>query len=279
MIYVSTGGFSGSTGYNSAVSLAESGLKNIELSGGAYDEDYLCNISSISNNVNFQIHNYFPPPKSPFVLNFASVDDSVTKLSMLHGKNAIELASSMGCKYCSFHAGFLVDPKMNELGQKFSLEGMVKRIHAKELFLERINQLAEIANKKDIKILIENNVLSQNNRSQNPFLMVDHEECLEIIHNTADNVGMLVDLAHLKVSSLTLGFCKYEFLETTKEYTFAYHLSDNDGLTDSNQPVREDSWFWNYLRKDLDYYSLEVYCVSNEILREQVDITEEALWN
>ena len=40
MIYVSTGGFSRSTGYNSAVSLAESGLKNIELSGGAYDEDY-----------------------------------------------------------------------------------------------------------------------------------------------------------------------------------------------------------------------------------------------
>jgi len=279
MIYVSTGGFYDSTGFKSAVSLAKSGLKNIELSGGTYDEDYLSNISSISKDCNLQIHNYFPPPKSPFVLNFASVDDSVTSLSMLHAKNAIELASLLGSKYCSFHAGFLVDPKMNELGEKFSHGDMVNRAHAKELFLERINQLAVIANKKDIKILIENNVLSQKNRSQNPFLMVDHEECVEIIHKTAENVGMLVDLAHLKVSSLSLGFCKYDFLEATKEYTFAYHLSDNDGLTDSNEPVREDSWFWNYLRKDLDYYSLEVYRVSNEILHEQVDITKEAIWN
>ena len=108
--------------------------------------------------------------------------------------------------------------------------------------------------------------------------MVDHNEAVEIILKTADNVGLLVDLAHLKVSSQSMGFCKYEFLEATNEHTYAYHLSDNDGITDSNLPVRADSWFWNYLRKDLDYYSLEVYRVTNKILQEQVALTMKSIW-
>jgi hypothetical protein len=97
VIYVSTGGFCDSSGYKTALSLAESGLNNIELSGGLFDKDYLKNILSISKICNFQIHNYFPPPKSPFVLNFASVDESIANLSMLHGENAIELAALLGC--------------------------------------------------------------------------------------------------------------------------------------------------------------------------------------
>ena len=102
MIYVSTGGLSNSTGYQAAMSFAESGLKNLELSGGAYDKDYLKNISSISTICNFQIHNYFPPPKSPFVLNFASIDDSIANISMLHGENAIQLASLLGVNIAVF---------------------------------------------------------------------------------------------------------------------------------------------------------------------------------
>ena len=34
---------------------------------------------------------------------------------------------------------------------------------------------------------------------------------------------------------------------------------DNDGLSDSNQPFNEDSWFWKYIKNDLEYYSIEVY--------------------
>ena len=178
-----------------------------------------------------------------------------------------------------FSCWFSDDPQINELGQVFALGGMMDRDQAKELFLVRINKLAKLAQEKGIKILIENNVLSHKYLTKNPFLMTDHKESLEIMQNTVENVGLLVDLAHLKVSSFSMGFSKYEFLEATREYTHAYHLSDNDGLTDSNEPVRKDSWFWKYLRKDLDYYSLEIYRVSNEILQEQVALTTRALWN
>ena len=46
---------------------------------------------------------------------------------------------------------------------------------------------------------------------------------------TDDNVALLVDVAHLKVSSDSEGFCKNRYLEITSEFTLAYHLSENDG--------------------------------------------------
>ena len=58
-------------------------------------------------------------------------------------------------------------------------------------------------------ILLENNVISNANLSHfgtNPFLMTDHLEALQIMNSTDDNVGLLVDVAHLKVSSESENF-------------------------------------------------------------------------
>ena len=64
------------------------------------------------------------------------------------------------------------------------------------------------------------------------------------------------------------------FLETVSPWIRAYHLSENDGLSDSNKPVTKDSWFWPYIKKNLDYYSLEVYGNSPQELFEQLRLTE-----
>ena len=97
-------------------------------------------------------------------------------------------------------------------------------------------------------ILLENNVISNANLNHfgtNPFLMTDHLEALQIMNSTDDNVGLLVDVAHLKVSSCSEKFCKYQYLKSTGDFTFAYHLSDNDGKSDTNEEVTTDSWFWS----------------------------------
>ena len=63
---------------------------------------------------------------------------------------------------------------------------------------------------------------------------------------------MLIDVAHLKVSSNSLNFNpKVTFLEKLDEWIAAYHLSENDGTSDDNEKFREDSWFWPFLKKDL----------------------------
>jgi sugar phosphate isomerase/epimerase len=91
------------------------------------------------------------------------------------------------------------------------------------------------------------------------------------------NVGLLVDLAHLYVSSKTLGFDAIRAHNQISQWIRAYHLSENNGLEDFNWPVEEDSWFWNCIRKDLNYYSLEVYGTSEQVLSDQVNLAKNKL--
>ena len=73
------------------------------------------------------MHNYFPPPKNPFVLNLASSNNKILNLSLKHICKAIKLTSRIGAKYYSFHAGFLVDPMVDRLGKKFDLTKIQNR--------------------------------------------------------------------------------------------------------------------------------------------------------
>ena len=104
-------------------------------------------------------------------------------------------------------------------------------------------------------------------------MMVELAETKEIIEKTNDNVGLLIDVAHLKVSACSLDFSAEEYLQEFRSISSGYHLSDNNGLADDNNPVTEDSWFWPLINKDLDYYSLEVYESDGDILKSQLELT------
>jgi sugar phosphate isomerase/epimerase len=280
MIYLSTGGFNSLSGAEVVTRFVENKITNIELSGGKVQEDQEQKLSHLIPSCRFQIHNYYPPPQNSFVLNLASSDEKISSLSIEHIVRAIDLSEKLGCKFYSFHAGFLLDPKVNDLGKQFTKMGLNSRESAKEIFTSRVNQVAEYANTKGIMILLENNVISSANIKHfrtNPFLMTDYNETIEIMNSTDDNVGLLVDVAHLKVSSQSEGFCKNKFLDSTKEYTFAYHFSDNDGESDTNEVVNSDSWFWPFVRKDLSYYTVEVYDQDYHILAQQIELTKNKL--
>ena len=72
MIYISTGGFHNKNAFQASKDLMDAGCTFIELSAGKYSESLLSDLRSLANSANFQIHNYFPPPKNPFVFNLAS---------------------------------------------------------------------------------------------------------------------------------------------------------------------------------------------------------------
>ena len=65
------------------------------------------------------------------------------------------------------------------------------------------------------------------------------------MENTNENVNLLIDVAHLKVSSNSLKFNQTMF-EICDPWIKAYHLSDNNGLSDTNEPFSEDAWFWDF---------------------------------
>ena len=280
MIYLSTGGFNSLSGAEVAARFVENKITNIELSGGRAQENQQEKLTDLSSSCRFQVHNYYPPPQNSFVLNLASFDEKIASLSIEHIHRAIDLSQKLGSKFYCFHAGFLLDPQVNELGKQFTKVELNSREYARELFTNRVNQVSKFAKSKDIMILLENNVISSENIKRfrtNPFLMTDYNETIEIMNSTDDNVGLLIDVAHLKVSSQSEGFCKNKYLDSTREYTFAYHFSDNDGKSDTNDVVESDSWFWPFVRKDLSYYTVEVYHQDYQVLTQQIELTENKL--
>lgn len=275
MIYISTGGFRDRTAAAVSAELLSAGAKFIELSGGAYSETLLGDLQSLTQDMHFQIHNYFPPPADPFVLNLGSLDSQTGDRSVAHVEQALEWCAALGADRYSFHAGFLLDPKVNELGKRIPSRRLFDRDECTEIFISRVSRLAEIAARAGITLMIENNVLSAKNASEfpaNPLLMCDPQECQKIMGLLPDSVRLLVDVAHLKVSANSLNFEPSQMFDLCHERIAAYHLSDNNGLEDSNQQFGEDAWFWPHLKPDVGYYSVEVYGCTPEILLQQVNL-------
>lgn len=281
MIYVSTGGFKDISYIDAINLLSKENITAFELSGGLHDYNILENLKLLSKSYFLSIHNYFPPAKQPFVFNLGSLNDSIAIKSISHAKKSIEYASIINSNYYSFHAGYLIDPQVDELGNKINKRIINDRDRSKSIFIERVNELSSFAKTKNIKLLIENNVLSHQNYyefNDNPLLMVDSSETKELMSETDDNVGLLIDVAHLKVSANTLKFSPEDYLLEFRDSVCAYHLSDNNGLEDTNSLITEDAWFWSLLNKSIDYYSLELYNFEPKVLKKQLNLTKEKLY-
>jgi len=282
MIYISTGGFNTQTFVETTEILSNHGIDKIELSGGKPCPGVEQSLWELAQKNQLVLHNYFPPPQRPFVFNLASLNKEIINLSIEHARYAIELSHLIGVDFYSFHAGFLIDPGADEIGNKLNIREVNNRREALNVFIDNVNRLSEYAKERGVKLLIENNVLSNANFKEfgvNPLLMTDHGETSEILKRTTSNVGLLIDVAHLKVSSASLNFDKADYLIEFSEHTCGYHLSDNDGTEDSNQKLTQNSWFWPHIRRDLSFYSLEVYREPVTELVAQRDLVEQIIGN
>ncbi len=277
-VFVSTGGNKTLTPQKSIENFKESGIKCIELSGGIYSENLSSELISLKKDFKFQIHNYFPPAKDSFVINLASQNKEIEEKSLNFVKKSIKLASQIGGTHCSFHAGFLLDPQPKELGNKLKKIEIFDRDKAKETFYKNVKTISKFANDYKIKLLIENNVVSHenlNNFKINPFLISEPKETLEFLKTFDQNeVNILLDVAHLKVSAKSLKFKAEDFFNECEDRIGGYHLSENNGLKDTNEPFNKDSWFWKYINKKVNYFTLEVYNTKPSELKKLAELVE-----
>jgi len=281
MIYISTGGFNKKSVIEVIQLLSKNNIKAFELSGGIFTDNLESKLKILSNKFEFTVHNYFPPPKKPFVLNLASLNENIYQESVNHIKQSIKLASFIKSPFYSFHAGFLIDPKVKELGKTIKSNNLYDRDKSLKRFIHSIKFLSKYASKYKIKLLVENNVITKSNLSKfksNPLLMTDTKSTGEIVENFDENLFFLVDVAHLKVSANTLNFDAREYLEIFKDKIGGYHLSDNNGLVDSNKEISKSSWFWPHLRNDLNYYTLEVYDQNPKVLFSQLELAQNKVY-
>lgn len=284
-IWFSSGAFNSTNTSGVLTEASQNGVQGIELSSGlkcSQDEMHLIRAAHKSGQQRFLVHNYFPAPATPFVLNIATLDDDVLFKSNEMAKFAIRLAHDVSAPFYSVHAGFAARLSPAQLGkprqQANSLSvSDINQTKAYEAMIRNVRGLADFASTLGVGLLIENNVISPlylERMPVNPLLLTEgHEICRFFEDLERPNVGLLLDVAHAKVSATALGLNVNNFVDQVAPHVRCLHLSDNDGRTDSNQPLNEDSWFIPRLREFRHCeLVIEAYRLQPQVIKAQLEL-------
>ena len=282
--YVSTGAF-GRQPLTDIIQVAsKAGISNIELSSDAVYTDQMWKEVPVSRQtlgMRYLIHNYFPTPAVPFVLNLASNEKEVLQRSLEHCRLAIRLCAEVGAPFYSVHSGFCFHAGPAHLGQKQTELKRIPMQEAENIFIDAIGSLADAAAASGVGLAIENNVLAPFNLvngENGMYLAITDTDILRILKKAGrSNLKLLLDTGHLHVSSKSLGFDAVQFIRNVADHILAVHLSDNDGTRDNNQPIHADSWYWKPLLSQLRHeihWVLEVYKITPEVITQQLAIID-----
>jgi sugar phosphate isomerase/epimerase len=238
--------------------LIEQGVRAIELSGGNYEENWLSTVTHFPE-VDFSFHNYFPPPKLPFVFNLASADPQVREASIKLCKEAIRLTSRFGQKQFSFHSGFCFDPTPESLGSALeSRSHIVDENSANEIFNRSLEEIASFAERLQVVPLVENNVLNTETAARwgrKSLLVTTADDIEDFFRLWGTRVGILLDVGHLRVSSSTVESDFHLELERSLHFASALHLHSNNGKEDQHLGISGAESWWESVesRRDIPW--------------------------
>jgi sugar phosphate isomerase/epimerase len=221
-------------------------------------------------NLNYLVHNYFPPPKQNFVLNLASLDDIIYEESIQHLFQSIRLCRKIGSSQFGFHAGFFVDLDTNEIGKVIQKKHIENRELSIQRFCEAFKKLQDES--RGIDLYLENHIYSYSNfrvfGDQAPFMLLTYKDYIELRQRI--NFKLLLDLAHLKVSVNTLELNHDDEFEKMMNASDYLHISENNGKQDQNMALDLESDMisilkeWDIKEKTI---TLEIYNDMETIIR------------
>jgi ribosomal protein S18 acetylase RimI-like enzyme/sugar phosphate isomerase/epimerase len=260
------------------VALAKENDWTIEFSSSfPYFEDMI----QFFNNTDIKrlAHNYFPAPKVPFVINLASTDEKIRQTSINHCIQGLQITKNCGAPYFSAHAGFCVDPDPNQLGKQLDINVAIDRSLNWTRFKDSVQIILLEAKRLDLIFLIENNVTAKfnlRNDGQEVLFCSRSEEMAKLVKEiSSERFGLLLDTAHLKISSQALGFNAEEAVEKIKPYVKYIHHSDNDGKSDTNESISSDYWFLPFMNQFKDCtHILEVKNITINQIKQQLSLMD-----
>ena len=252
------------------------GIQNVELGVLIDHNENLVKLLK-QYNFNYIVHHYFPPGKEPFIINLASQNKQILKKSIDQIIKSIDFCNDYNIKIFSFHAGFRVDPDIN---LKFDLNNIAEYQTSFNTFKESVLKIADYARGKNVKVAIENNVLSKYNLVDGRnklLLMCEAWEFKKLFQEIKlENLGILLDLGHLKISSNILKFNANNFIENLKNKIFLVHIHENNGEVDEHKCIKKGDWSLKVVQKyfkSLDIpVVLECKCNSKKELNNSLKI-------
>lgn len=286
-IFISSGAFEANTVSGVIDQALRAHCLNIELSSGLLldlkPEDLISIKERLGLNVIF--HNYFPRPENDFVLNIASNDEANRQRSISFIIDAINLARDLGVKFFSFHAGFCVDIPSSIIGDaraiKLAVNHTLKTIDNDKierhlaLMTNSLELITRHAQKCNVEIALENNNLEQSllnyKTGNSPLLLAVSEEIIYYLSEVF-NVGILLDVGHLKVSSATKGLAAMREFAELLPHASAFHVSDNNGLKDTNSAFGSNFEFLHAIREKNVRTVIEVYGQCGDDLKKMVNL-------
>ncbi|NOR57105.1 MAG: xylose isomerase, partial [Sulfurimonas sp.] len=147
-------------------------------------------------------------------------------------------------------------------GKKITKENLFDKQKSVERFCDGFKELKSFA--ADLELYIENNVFSSTNANtynKDNFFMLTNSKEYKVLTNMLD-FRLLLDIAHLKVSSNTLDLNFEDELRHMINVSDYIHISDNDALHDLNHKLDENSTLVKLLKKQNlknKNYTLEIY--------------------
>lgn len=249
-IFVSTNCIAGDEQNGVIENLFRAGIKNIELGSRVISEN--TKPAEVTQfGLNLAAHNYFIKPDKPIILNLSSPNKEILNRSQEYMVKGIDFCHDAGIKLFTIHAGFRSDPDLN---LNFNREAKVMPYKQSfDIFIDSVKAINDYAAGKNIRIGVENNVLSETNliNGKNKLLLLcEAEEFDELWQRIpSNNLGMLLDLGHLKVTARSLKFDRYKFIERVKNKVFALHVHDNNEHADDHKPLDRESWCLDILKR------------------------------
>lgn len=253
--YLSTSCFGNTFLENAILDCLNVSCSSIEISAPHFFQPYEIYEKILSHykdkGCNFTVHNYFPTPSEPFVLNIASRDENQIKNASNLISKALELCTFLGSPFYGVHAGYLSEGvDLKEGSFRFSKITPDSYSLALNSAIEFINNIFPRFQKAGVKLLIENLFPSQH---ENHSLFCSMEQIKELADQIPNEVGLILDLGHINVSSNLMGFDRSkaidDYMNNFNDRLFEVHISENNGFKDDHFALKENSWQLDTLKK------------------------------
>jgi sugar phosphate isomerase/epimerase len=258
--------------------LAERGITNIELGSiHCYEADLEAKLHRL--NMNYLVHNYFPPPQEEFISNIASLSPAIRTRSLQHALESISFCRKIGAKLYTFHPGFITDPQGESTSSEnydFRFAGLLLDTAFEQLyeagfqrFLEGVQVLVDHARQKGVRLAVE----SQGSVAQRNQLFLQQPAEFERLMTlfSPQELGISLNLGHLNLAAQAFGFDQFELVDQIAGYIVALEISHNEGQKDEHGPLVAGAWYWEVVRDPRLRTAFKIF--------EGRDLSVETAWN